>query len=328
MNSPRTHLICKTLIALLTIGGAAFALANAANGDSKTTQDYTLGPGDQIVIRAPDAEEISEKPVRIGNDGFVSLPVVGRFRVAGLKTEELEAELAKRLTILVKKPQVSVAVLETQSQSVSVIGEVRNPGVYQLQGRKTLVQVLSSAGGLQEDAGFVVKITRRMESGAIPLPKAVTEPTEGYSVAEIPLHEVMTASVSAENILIMPDDVIIVPRAEMVYVIGEVGKAGGITLGDQQKMTVLQALSLAAGLARTAKPTEAKILRVEPGKSTRRDIPVDLKTILAGKTNDIPMQAEDILFVPNSSPHSVAVKALESVLQVGTGVAILSATHY
>jgi polysaccharide biosynthesis/export protein len=199
--------------------------------------------------------------------------------------------------------------------------------VYQLQGRRTLVQVLSLAGGLQENAGSVVKITRRMESGAIPLPKAITEPTRGYSVAEIPLHEVTTASVPAESILIMPDDVITVLRADMVYVIGEVGKAGGITLGDQQKITVLQALSLAAGLARTAKPTEAKILRVEPGKSMRRDIHVDLKVILAGKASDIPMQAEDILFVPNSRPNSVAIKALESVLQVGTGVAILTAAH-
>ena len=125
-----------------------------------------------------------------------------------------------------------------------------------------------------------------------------------------------------ENIPIMPNDVISVPRAEMVYVVGSVKRSGGFILNDREKITVLQALSLAEGADRTAATKQAKILRTAPGQTTRLEIPVNLKEILAGKAADVSMSADDILFVPNSAARSAGLRAAEVAIQITTGLVI------
>ena len=283
-----------------------------------TRPAYVLGPDDEITIHALEAEEISDKPMRIGTDGAIDLPLAGRVHAAGLTVEQFEAELSNRLKVYVKEPQVSVNVVEMRSQPVSVIGSVTTPGVHQLQGHKTLVEILSLAGGLRQDAGYSAKITRMLEWGSIPLPNAHNDETNKFSIAEVNLKDITDAKNPGENIQIMPNDVISVPRAEMVYVIGDVTKSGGIVLGDQQTVTVLQALSMASGLTKTAKSTGAKIMRqATPGATARVEIPVNLKALLAGKINDIPMQAEDILFVPNSSRREFTTNTLQAVIGSG-----------
>jgi polysaccharide export outer membrane protein len=290
----------------------------AAGGSGPGGRAYALGPDDEIVITVAEAEDFPGKPVRIGPTGSISLPMVGRIEAAGLTVEQLEAELAARLKTYIRNPQVTVTVTEMRSQPVSVIGSVGQPGVRQLQGRKTLMEVLSEAGGLKEDAGHTVKITRRMEYGPIPLPGAVTDASGQFSIAEVSLRELMQAQNPLLNIPIMPNDVITVPRAEMVYVIGDVVKPGGIILGDQSTVTVLQALSMAAGLEKTAKPQDAKILRVAPGSTQRVEVAVNLKDILAGKKSDVPMEKEDILFVPSSKGKTAALRILEVAVGSGT----------
>src|SRR4051794_36688177 len=111
---------------------------------------YLLGPDDQITVQVLDAEEISNKPTRIDQTGFIRLPLAGRIKAAGLNIEELETEIATRLKKYIKQPEVSVSVMEFRSQPVSIIGSVKSPGVHQLQGRKTLVECLSLAGGTAE----------------------------------------------------------------------------------------------------------------------------------------------------------------------------------
>jgi polysaccharide export outer membrane protein len=283
---------------------------------------YLLGPEDQITIRAMDAEEISDRPVRIDMNGYVRLPLVGRVRAAGLTVEQLEAELAARLKTYVQQPEVAVTITEFRSQPVSVIGAVKNPGVHQLQGRKTLVEMLSLAGGLSAEAGHSVKITRRREWGPIPLRGAAADASGQFSVAEVSLKSIMEARNPEENVLIRPHDVISVPRAEMVYVIGQVQRAGGFVLNERETISVLQALSLAGGLGHAASPQKSRILRHSAGGSGRLEIAVDLKKILAGKGSDIPLAPEDILFIPASTPKRAAIRAAEAAVQVGTGIAI------
>jgi polysaccharide biosynthesis/export protein len=287
---------------------------------------YVLGADDQITIQALEAEEISNKPVRIDADGYITLPLLGRLRASGLTAGQLEAEMTARLKAYIQEPQVSVNITEFRSQPVSVIGQVKNPGVLQLQGRKTLVEVLSLAGGLQPDAGHSVKITRRPEWGPIPLSTAVKDPGGNFSIAEVNLKGIMEAKNPEENILIQPNDVISVPRAEMIYVIGEVRKPGGFILSDRKTVSVLQALSLAEGLELTAGSKNAKIIRGS-STSSRTEIPLNLKDVLAGKTTDIAMYPDDILFVPNSSARTILGKAAEAALRMGTGIAIYS-TRY
>jgi polysaccharide biosynthesis/export protein len=285
---------------------------------------YVLGPDDQIVAHALEADEISDKPVRIDAAGYLHLPMVGRLKAGGLTVEQLENDLAARLKVYVKAPEVAVSVVEFRSQPVSVIGSVRNPGVHQIQGRKTLIEMLSLAGGLADDAGHTVKITRRLEWGRVPLPNARDDPTGAFSVADLSLESIMAARSPAENIEILPRDVISVPRAQMVYVVGQVTRAGGFVLRERETLSALQALALAGGLDHAASPQNARILRKTPGTpaTTHSEIPVNLKRILAGQAPDLPLASEDILFIPASAPKKAMARMAEAAIQIATGVAI------
>ena len=181
---------------------------------------YVLGPDDEISIRVIESEEISEEPFRIDPGGDISLPLVGRVRAAGRTPQRLETELTERLRAFIHEPQVLVHVTQFRSQPVSVIGAVNKPGIHQLEGHKSLIEILSLAGGPRQDAGHTVKITRRREWGPIPLESAADDPSGRFQVAEVSLEAVMEARNPEENVLIMPHDVISVPRAEMIYVIG------------------------------------------------------------------------------------------------------------
>ena len=168
-----------TFLVLLQTGLAAAQAASVpppqnAGGEGKVqaTSSYVLGPDDVIAIKAVDADEINSASLRIDPSGDISLPMIGRVAAGGLTVERLEKELATRLKTYVRDPVVAVSVVEYRSQPVSVIGSVGQPGVHQLEGRKTLVEILAKAGGLRPEAGNSIKITRKAEWGTIPLPSA------------------------------------------------------------------------------------------------------------------------------------------------------------
>jgi polysaccharide export outer membrane protein len=281
---------------------------------------YVLGPGDEIMIVAIDADEISKQPFPIGTTGDISLPLVGRVHAAGMTVEQFEKELTDRLKVIIKDPQLGVNVTKFKSQPVSVIGAVATPGVIQLEGRKALYEVLSMAGGTRPDAGYRVQITRKSEWGPIPLPSAVSISNE-YSVAEVNIRNIMNASHPEENIQIFPYDVISVPKADLVYVMGEVRKPGGFVLNDKENISVLQALALAEGMQPTASKKNGKILRPVPG-ANRVEIAINLQDVLSGKAKDQTLQPEDILFVPDSYAKGTFRRTLESSIQMVTGMAI------
>src|SRR5207248_2064666 len=120
-------------------------------------------------------------------------------------------------------------------------------------------EMLSLAGGLDTTAGPTLKITRHLDRGRIPLPNAKDDPTGQFSVAEVSVKSILDARNPAENILVQPNDVISIPRADTIYVLGQVQKAGGFVLNDREDVTALQALSMAGGLDRASKPKDAKI---------------------------------------------------------------------
>jgi len=294
----------------------------ATQKPSETSFGYILGPGDQITIRAVDVDEISDKPIPVDLNGQVKIPLTGRIQAAGLTLKEFEGELTKRLRTYLWQPDISVSIAEFRSQPVSVIGAVRNPGVQQVQGYKRLVEVLSLAGGLDASAGSTLRITRRQEWGRIPLASASDDPTGQFNVAQIKLKSILEARNPEENIRVKPYDVVSVPRTETVYVIGQVQRSGGIVLNDREEISVLQALSISGGLDHSAQPQNARILRRRTGAPPRTEIAVDLRKILNGKSSDIPMQPEDILFVPSSVPKKAVLRAVEAAIQLGTGVVI------
>jgi polysaccharide export outer membrane protein len=282
-----------------------------------------LGPDDQIVVNVIDLEEVGAAPLRIDLDGNVNVPLVGRLQAGGLSVEELETKLTSHLRKLLREPHVTISVKEFGSQPVSVLGCVNRPGVHQLRGRKTLFEVLSIAEGLRNDAGNVIKITRQIGSGKLPLENAVVDETQQFSVGEVSISSVMQARNPHENIIIMPNDVISVPRASLVYVVGEVRKSGGFVLGEKTGVSALQAVALAEGLERGAAPSRAKIFRnADSSGSKRIEIPVNLSKVLSGQGGDVPLYADDILFVPSSTPKKAGYRALETALQITTGIVI------
>jgi polysaccharide export outer membrane protein len=286
--------------------------------------NYVLGPSDEIVILALDAEEIANKPIRISTSGDINLPMIGRLHVAGMTVEDLEIELRQRLKAYIVNPEVAVNITQFRSQPVSIIGHVGSPGVIQLEGRKTLIEVLSMVGGLRADAGSEIRITRKSEWGRIPLVSAVMDPNGNHSIATVNYRSIIDASHPEENIQIFPFDVISVARADVVYVIGEVRRPGGFVLNDKQSISILQVLAQAEGLAPTASPQNSKIIRPIPG-ANRIEIAVNLKDLLQGKIKDMTLQPEDILFVPDSYAKGALRRTLDAALQATTGLILYRA---
>ena len=303
--------------------GFNLLLASAAAAQQPAVlSSYVLGPGDQLTVRVLEAEEVPDKPFRIDEKGSIDVPMIGAVAVNGLTVHQLQALIVSKFSVYIRNPQVTVSVNEMRSQPVSVLGAVNTPGIHQLQGHKTLVEMLSLAGGLRLDAGYRVRITRRMQWGALSLPGVSVDPDGQFSVGEVALKGLLEANHPADNIAILPNDVLTVPVAELIYVIGDVKKSGGFVLGERPGVSVLQAIAMAEGLTNLAKPREARILRTNPGSETRTEIPVDLKKILSGQAVDVAMRSNDILFVPTNGAKRLRDRALEAAISIGSGVAI------
>jgi polysaccharide export outer membrane protein len=300
----------------------AAAPAPQSTPPAETPSDYILGAEDRIVVYSPDFGEVSGKTLDIASGGFIDLPLCGRLQVAGKTLQELQAEIVARLRQYVREPSVTVTVAEFHSQSVSVWGCVNQPGVRPLEGNRTLVEIISQAGGVRTDAGYTVQVTRSLEWGRIPLLSAKDDPSGRFSVAEVRLDAIMGGKHPEENILVKPHDVISVPRARLIYVIGNVPRAGGFVLEERESMSVLQALALAGGMSPQSAPGSAKILRGGTDAAKRTEVPVDLKKIMTGQQEDIAMKAEDILYVPSSTAKKAGIRAAEAVLSMATGVIV------
>jgi polysaccharide export outer membrane protein len=240
--------------------------------------NYVLGPNDQVLVRAPEVEEINERPFRIDAEGNVNLPLLGRVHAGGMTVQEMETDLVRRLREYVREPQVIITVVQFRSEPVFFVGAFRNPGIYPLAGRRTLVEMLT----------------------AIPLPNAIVDPEKKISTVEISLGSLRENVNPAEDILLQPYDVISVERAEMVYMNGEVGKVGSLELGERDSISIMQALTQSGGFSRDANRSKVRVLRPIENTNRRAEIDIDVKRILEGKDNDFPLLPNDLLYVSRS----------------------------
>lgn len=287
-----------------------------------TSDAYQIGPGDELAIWAMGTDEAAGKPITVDHDGFIDIQMAGRVKAAGLTVEKLRETLTDQLRTYVKDPEVTVSIVDYHSEPTSVIGAVREPGVRDLRGGKRLAEVLALAGGLSPDAGNTIYVTRRKEWGTISVPGIQSKDGGDSTTVEIPVNQLLQDGLSQYNILIQPDDTISVPRARLVYVLGDVNKPGGFVLNERPGISVLQALSLAGGMTRFAAAGSAAILRSEPGSAKRREIAVNLHNIMGTQSGDLELRPDDILFVPNSALKAASMKALEVGIQVTTGLII------
>jgi polysaccharide export outer membrane protein len=290
------------------------------NCKSQVHSTYLLGPDDELEIAGPELDEHAAKTMRIDGDGHIQVPLIGRVHVADQTVQQAQQELNKRLSAYIRDPQITVSIKELRSQAVSILGAVNTPGIHQVRGYKTLLEMLSLAGGLRADAGHRIRITRQLKWGCIPLPGATSDASGQFGVGEASLNDIMTGLKPHENIQILPHDVISIPRAEMVYVIGDVKRSGGFVIGDNDSMSVLQLLSLAEGMNGTADRRRAKILRPSAVGVQRTEITVDIKAIIEGKSDDVALRGDDILFIPGSNSKKASLRALETAIQAGSGL--------
>jgi polysaccharide export outer membrane protein len=285
-------------------------------------ESYVLGPQDALTVRVVNMDELGDEAYPIDLSGFLTLPRIGRVHAAGLTVDQLRSELTTKFKDYLQDPVVSLTVTEFHSQPVSILGAVETPGVHQIKGQKTLFEVISEAGGLKDDAGNKITITRQMVNGPLPLPNAQTDSSGRYSIADLNIRSVMSARNPQDNIPVKPYDVITVPKADLIYVIGAVKRPGGFPLTERANMTVLEALSLSQGLDKAASSKKAKILRTDEVTHARLEIPINVQKILDGKGTDQPLLSNDILFIPTSAAKQASLRALEAIIQTGSGIAI------
>ena len=256
----------------------------------------------------------------VGPRGMISLPLIGEVGVGGLTTSQVEIALKKRYGRgLLRDPQISVRVSEYHSRPVSVLGAVREPGVYQLRGRRRLVEVLAMAGGLSDEVGETVTISR----AGPPAGAADHADSNAASRRElrVPLRSVLRLLDENEsNPFIEPNDTVRVEKAGLIYVLGAVKQPGGFPLKQQEDITVLRAISMAGGLASHSAPQKSRVIRTT--ESGKQEIPVRIRDILSGRENDSPLRANDVLFVPDSRAKSALTRSSEAVLQMLTGIVI------
>jgi len=286
-------------------GGSASSNSEKAPDEPSTA--LRLGAGDLIEISVYNVPELNTK-ARIGNSGDVYLPLVDYVHVAGLRVEEAQALIEKRLVDggFVRNAHVTIFMDESANQGVTVLGEVGRPGVYPLLGDRKLYDMISAAGGFSQAAGRKVSVIR------------LNDPSSPITV-NLPRN---LADDLQDNIEIFPGDTITVPKAPIVYVVGDVGHPAGL-LVDNGSLTVLQALALAGGTNHTAKLHGVSIIRKGPNGMTETRVP--LKKMLEAKAPDMPLQADDILFVPLSGARVAAAQATSAAISAATGLAIIAA---
>jgi polysaccharide export outer membrane protein len=283
--------------------------------------NYVLGPEDVITVDVFNIPELSKMEVRVAADGQISLPLIDRVRAAGLTAEQLRQELAEKWgENYLQDPQVTVFVKEFKARPVSVIGAVEKPGLYPLTGQRTLIEMLSMAGGFGKKstspAGKTVLITRK--SGFKDLVPVEGMHARGPDQIEVDLNRLLYTRDEGLNIEIKPLDIISVSKADVVYVTGAVNKPGGFVLEDRPTMTVLQALAMAGYFTGTAAKGSARILRTNQDGS-KTEIPINLGKILKGKAGDTTLAANDILFVPNSAKKLAGSRATDAAISTFTG---------
>ncbi len=266
-----------------------------------------LGIGDLIEISVFGVPDLSTK-TRIGGSGDIYLPLIDYVHVADLTSDEAQTLIQKRLEDggFVRGPHVSIFVNESASQAITLAGEVNHPGTYPAIGERRLFDLISAAGGLSDKAGRKVTIERRGNPGQrveLQLSSNLAEDTEN-------------------NVDVFPGDTIIVSRAGIIYVVGDVNHPSGCLMEDSG-LSVLKALALAGGSTRTSALKKTRILRQTPNGI--QEIPIDLRKVLYAKAPDMALVKGDVLFVPGSGAKAAAYRTADAAMSMTTALAIVAA---
>jgi polysaccharide biosynthesis/export protein len=317
-----THI--KTIAGLcwIVLGGWAYAQQPERAISTVPNLDYAysnlptqpVGPDDLLALSVYDSPELT-RTVRVDANGNIRLPMLkDPIQVAGLVPSQLEAAIAQSLTkgkVLVD-PIVTVTIVEYQSRPVNVVGAVKDPLVFQATRPIPLLDAIARAGGIREDAGSEIVVSRQVVREG--KPTRVTQ--------TIPVRKLIDNADPSLNVMLHGGEEVLVPEARKIYVVGNVRKPGAYPIRDDEETTILQLLALSEGLA----PYSAKVAYVyrrSPG-GTKTEVPVELAKIMKRKSPDVPLQANDILYVPDNKGQRLTAQTIDRL----TGVGATAATDY
>jgi polysaccharide biosynthesis/export protein len=293
--------------------------------------DYTVSPEDVLEVYVMDVPEVT-RSYRVSSSGLLTLPLLPEpIPAAGETLDQLSHVIATEFhdAGMLNNAHVTVSLVETRLHTILVSGEVRTPLAYPVFGPTRLLQVLIKAGGLTENAGNDAIVTRG-EMGM----RAELEDSGGTNKANsviqgqsftLDIRKLIEKGDDKNNILLYPGDRVTVERAELIYVMGAVMRPGGYVLSrPNQQITVLKALAMAGDVNNVAKRNRILLLRRDPTlpEGKRDEIPVDYKGMVKGRTADIRLQPDDILFVPESA----GLKAMRTSMNAAVSVATYGAT--
>lgn len=314
MRNRRIGVVGWCVSVILLTSTMMFAQASTAGANGKHSQlpaspSLPISFGDLIQVNVFDNPDLSVS-LRVDSKGDIELPLGGAIKVSGMTAAEAGAAIASRLKDagILLDPHVTVLILEYESQGVTITGEVRSPGVYQLLGNRTVLDMIAMAGGLNENAGRTASVFHR------------GNPTDVHQI-RLNVSVQTPSSIAASNFELLPGDTISISRSGVVYVVGDVGRPGGFLVEHNDRLSILQVLALAQGANQTASLHSARLMR-ENENGEHIVIEFDLKKVLEGNASDMLLADGDVLYVPVSYKKVYGVKAIEAMIAVGTGLAI------
>jgi len=301
----QTSLLVLGIVAIGTGALAQQAATNVAATNLAAAPQLRVSAGDLLNVDVFDSPELSAK-LRVTESGDINLPVAGITHVEGMTAAEAAPAIEQRLRDkdILKNPHVEVFVQEYATQGVSVLGEVKSPGIYPNLDSHTLLDFISAAGGTTPTAGKTVSITHKDD----PDNPTVVQLDNSPDLAK------------KADVTILPGDTVFVSRAGIVYVVGDLGKPGGFLIENNDRLTAMQAVALAQGANHTAALNRSRLIRKTPNGP--QETPVELAKILSGKESDIRLEDGDILFVPMAKARAAAYQGMTYAISLATGIAI------
>lgn len=296
---------------------------------SVSSRDYVISPDDVLDIFIVDVPELSRQ-YRISTSGQLNFPLIPKPIDAAGKTLEALSQNLKHLlqqSGTLTDPRITISVKESRLHSIAITGAVKKPQIYEVMGPTRILDLLSLAGGLADNAGPVVRITRSSTCGqteSVNRQNSSPQTSVAQGIATLNLKTLLSSPDAQLNVNVCPGDWVTVPPADVIYVVGAVNKSGGFQLTtEHDKLSVMQAIALAENLKPSAKRNDALIIRRDlSAPNGRTEIAVNLRKIFAGQSPDVPLQPDDILFVPESAGKKVLTRGAEAAIQVATGMAI------
>ncbi len=306
---------CAVLLSIVCLGQTFAATGQKPDkAASYQVPSIKIGYGDLIAVNMFDNPNFSGQ-FRVNSHGDIVLPLIGHVHVFGETADAAGTQIAKRYVQAgILKPDnayATVSIVEYASQGITVNGEVKSPGIYPALGVRMLNDVIAAAGGLTPTAASKVIITHRDDPSD---PMTVTYDPESLRPV-IP------------HVQLLPGDSVLVPRAGIVYVVGDVVRSGGFVLDGRQPLTIEEAMALAGGGGKAAALKRVQLVRTL--KDGRKEvIAVSVKDIFKGKAPDVALQDGDVVYVPTSTGRMVAQRALSAAIGVGSQVTIYKTAYY